>query len=268
MKTLKASTLNFLLLIIVCCTVIPFIYMIIMSFNVTYNEYSIGLSFDSLTLDNYKAIFKNDAFIRYFFNSSFIATSGVILSVTFSSLAGYAFAKLEFKGNESIFLFMLLTLIIPSQVTMIPLYIIMKNLGWINTYWALILPIPSAFGVFLMRQSILGIPKELIDSAKIDGLSDLKIFFQIVLPLIKSSIIALSIFTFIGAWNEFLWPLVVTSGDAMKTLTVGMSTLSVQHQTNYGLVMAGTTITFLPSFIFYVLLQKKFQQGIALSGMK
>ncbi|KMT22095.1 carbohydrate ABC transporter permease [Clostridium cylindrosporum] len=266
MKTLKSAISNFLLIIIASCMVIPFIYMLLISFNVTYNEYNI--SFTSLTLENYKTILQDSTFLRYFINSSFIAVSGVILNVTFSSLAAYSFAKLDFKGNESIFFFMIMTLIIPSQVTMIPLYIIMKNLGLLNTYWALILPLPTAFGVFLMRQSILNIPRELIESARIDGLSEFKIFLYIVLPLIKPSIVALSIFTFIGAWNEFLWPLVATSGDDMKTLTVGMSTLGVQHHTNYGLVMAGATLTFLPAFIFYVLLQKKFQQGVTLSGMK
>ncbi|MEF9951909.1 MAG: carbohydrate ABC transporter permease [Clostridium sp.] len=267
MRTLKSFISNFLLIIVAVCMVIPFIYMIVTSFNVTYNEYSFSFSLSSMTLDNYKTILQDDAFLRYFINSSIVAVSGVVLAVTFSSLAGYAFAKLEFKGNESLFFFMVMTLIIPSQVTMIPLFLIMKYLGLINTYWALILPLPTAFGVFLMRQSIINIPKELIDSAKLDGLSDFKIFINIILPLIKPSIIALSIFTFIGAWNEFLWPLIVTDGD-MKTLTVGMSSLGAQFNTNYGLVMAGATLTFLPSFIFYVILQKKFQQGITLSGMK
>ncbi len=146
---------------------------------------------------------------------------------------------MDFKGSDKLFLFMIMTLIIPSQVTMIPLYIIMKHLGWINSYLALIMPIPTAFGVFIMRQAILGVPKELLESAKIDGCSDFRILIQIVLPLIKPALITLAIFTFMGAWNEFMWPLIATTKDAMRTLTVGLSTLKTFQITNYGQMMAG-----------------------------
>ncbi|WP_035289468.1 carbohydrate ABC transporter permease [Clostridium sp. KNHs214] len=268
MKTLKNIICNFILLVIASCMLVPFIYMLIMSFKVTYTAYNFNLSLADVTLQNYITIFKDNNFMHYFFNSMFIALSGVILTVIFSSLAGYAFAKMDFAGNNKLFFFMIITLIIPSQVTMIPLYIIMKNLGWIDSYFALILPIPTAFGVFLMRQAILNIPKELLESAKIDGCSDIRIFFQIVLPLIKPAIITLSIFTFVGAWNEFLWPLIITTDDTVRTLTVGLSTLGAQYTVNYGLIMAGATITFIPSFIFYLILQNKFVEGVTLSGMK
>lgn len=268
MKTLKNIICNFILLVIASCMLVPFIYMLIMSFKVTYTAYNFNLSLADVTLQNYITIFKDNNFMHYFFNSMFIALSGVILTVIFSSLAGYAFAKIDFAGNNKLFFFMIITLIIPSQVTMIPLYIIMKNLGWIDSYFALILPIPTAFGVFLMRQAILNIPKELLESAKIDGCSDIRIFFQIVLPLIKPAIITLSIFTFVGAWNEFLWPLIITTDDTVRTLTVGLSTLGAQYTVNYGLIMAGATITFIPSFIFYLILQNKFVEGVTLSGMK
>ncbi|MEG0371498.1 MAG: carbohydrate ABC transporter permease, partial [Clostridium sp.] len=189
MKIFKNSISNFLLIILASCMLIPFIYMIFTSFTISYNQYAPNFSLSSLTLDNYKKILQDDSFLRYFFNSSFIAFSGVVLNVSFSALAGYSFAKLDFKGREPLFLFMILTLIIPSQVVMIPLFLIMKSIGWLNSYWALILPLPTAFGVFIMRQSILNIPKELIDSAKIDGFSDFKIFLHIILPLIKPSIV-------------------------------------------------------------------------------
>lgn len=268
MKSLKRSIGNMILLIISGCMILPFIYMIITSFKVTYVGYKLDFSLTGLTIKNYIAIFKDNHFFRYFLNSTFVSISGVILAVSFSSLAGYAFAKMDFKGNDNIFLFMIVTLIIPSQVIMIPLYIIMRNLGWMNSYLALILPIPTAFGVFLTRQAILSIPRDLLESAKIDGCSDIRIFFQIVLPLIKPAIITLSIFTFIGAWNEFLWPLIVTTDDSMRTLTVGLSTLGAHYTINYGLIMAGATITFLPSFIFYLVLQNKFVEGVTLSGIK
>lgn len=268
MKSIKRIIGNIVLLMIASCMIVPFLYMIITSFKVTYTAYNFDFSFSNITLKNYIQIFREKSFMHYFFNSMFISLSGVILNVLFSSLAGFSFAKKNFRGNEKLFFYMIMTLIIPSQVTMIPLYIIMRTLGWINTYYALILPIPTALGVFMMRQAIINVPNELMDAARIDGCSDLRIFFQIILPLIKPTIVALTIFTFIGAWNEFLWPLIMTMDDSVRTLTVGLSTLQNQYTVNYGLVMAGATLTFMPSFIFYLILQKQFVKGVTLSGMK
>jgi len=256
------------LLLIACIMVVPFLYMFLTSLKVTYSAYNFKFSLDELTLANYVQIIEEKEFIKYFLNSTIIAVSGVIISVVFSSLAGFAFAQKQFYGKEHIFLFMLATLIIPSTVTMLPLYIIMRQLDWLNTFYALILPIPTAMGVFLMRQAMLGIPRELIEAARIDGCSDLRIFIQIVLPLVKPAIITLTIFTFIGAWNEFLWPLIATTDGTVRTLTVGLSTMRSQYTVNYGLVMAGATLTFLPSFIIYMVLQSKFIEGVTLSGVK
>lgn len=268
MKLCRKIISDVSLMCIACISLIPFLYMIIISLKVTYNAFDLDLSLSSFTLDNYINILKNESFLRYFLNTSIISFSGVALNLLFSILAAYSFAKMNFKGSDKLFLFMIMTLIIPSQVTMIPLYIIMKNLGWINTYWALILPIPTAFGVFIMRQAIINIPQELLESAKIDGCTDFRILFKIVLPLIKPASITLAIFTFMGAWNEFLWPLIVTTKDSMRTLTVGMATLQNQHISNYGSMMAGATLTFLPPFIFYLILQSKFVEGVSLSGIK
>lgn len=268
MKKIRNMFSNILLIFISGISLIPFLYMILMSLKVTYNSFSFDVSLSSLTLQNYIGIFKNENFSRYFLNTTIISFSGVILNLVFSTLAAYSFAKMKFRGSDKLFFFMVMTLIIPSQVTMIPLYIIMKTLGWINTYWALILPIPTAFGVFIMRQAILNVPKELLESAKIDGCSDFRILVQIVLPLVKPALITLAVFTFMGAWNEFLWPLIVTTKDSMRTLTVGMSTLQNQYITNYGSMMAAATLTFLPPFIFYTILQSKFVEGVSLSGIK
>lgn len=265
---MKKQLGRLILILISSFMIIPFLYMFMTSLRVTYTAYDFKFALDELTLKNYREIFYNTNFIIYFFNSLFISLSGVILNVIFSSMAGYAFAKLEFKGREKIFFFMLLTLIIPSQVTLLPLYVIMRHLGWLNTYQALILPLPTAVGVFIMRQSMLKIPRDLMDAARIDGCSEWRIFIEVVLPLIRPAIIALSIFTFIGAWNEFLWPLISTTSDSMRTLTVGMASMNAQYTVNYGLVMAGATMTFLPSFIFYILLQRQFEEGVALSGLK
>jgi len=265
---MKKQLGRLVLILIASFMIIPFLYMFMTSLRVTYTAYNFKFVLDDLTLKNYREIFYNTSFIIYFLNSLFISLSGVLLTVVFSSMAGYAFAKLEFRGREKIFFFMLMTLIIPSQVTLLPLYVIMRHLGWLNTYMALILPLPTAVGVFIMRQSILKVPRDLMDAARIDGCSEFRIFMEVVLPLIKPAIIALSIFTFIGAWNEFLWPLIATTSNSMRTLTVGMASMNAQYSVNYGLVMAGATMTFLPSFIFYILLQKQFEEGVALSGLK
>ncbi|MGB6127834.1 MAG: carbohydrate ABC transporter permease [Psychrilyobacter sp.] len=265
---MKKQLGRLVLILIASFMIIPFLYMFMTSLRVTYTAYNFKFALDDLTLKNYREIFYNTSFIIYFLNSLFISLSGVLLTVVFSSMAGYAFAKLEFRGREKIFFFMLMTLIIPSQVTLLPLYVIMRQLGWLNTYMALILPLPTAVGVFIMRQSILKVPRDLMDAARIDGCSEFRIFIEVVLPLIKPAIIALSIFTFIGAWNEFLWPLIATTSNSMRTLTVGMASMNAQYSVNYGLVMAGATMTFLPSFIFYILLQKQFEEGVALSGLK
>lgn len=268
MKFLLRGLGHFVLLMVILIMVVPFIYMVVTSFKVTYTAYNFDLSLSNWTIANYVQILSEGSFFKFFINSTIVSVLGVLLAVTFSVLAGYAFAHLEFKNKQELFFYMILTLIIPSQVTMIPLYIIMRSLNWLNTFYALILPIPTAIGVFIIRQAMLDIPKDLIESAKIDGASELRILVQIVLPLIKSAVVALSIFTFVGAWNEFLWPLIATSDESVRTLTVGLSTLKARHTVNYGLVMAGATVTFLPSFIIYILLQNKFVEGITLSGIK
>ncbi len=197
-----------------------------------------------------------------------VAVVGVILTLTVCSLAGFAFAKMDFKGNDKWFLFLVLTMVVPSEVIVVPLFLIVKNLGWLNTFRALILPLPTAFGVFIMRQAILDIPRDLIDAAKIDGCGNFKVFVRVVLPLIKSSLLALSIFTFVGAWNNFLWPLVACTKQEMKTLPLALSMMKTQYNTDVGLTMACAVINFLPPFIFYVFMQSKFKEGMTLSGMK
>ena len=149
-----------------------------------------------------------------------------------------------------------------------PLYLTIKNLGWLNTYQALILPLPTALGTFIMRQAILGVPDEVIDAAKIEGCSNLKILWKVILPLVKSSILTLAIFTFVGAWNNFLWPLIVSTKNEMKTLPLILSATKTQFEPNIGLTMACAAVNFLPPFIFYILLQRKFKEGVVLSGMK
>ena len=264
----KCIIINFCLLCIILMSIFPFLYMFLMSFKSTINAYDFDFSLDKLSLMQYQKIFQLDNFENYIFNSVFVAVVGVILTLTVCSLAGFAFAKMDFKGNDKWFLFLVLTMVVPSEVIVVPLFLIVKNLGWLNTFRALILPLPTAFGVFIMRQAILDIPRDLIDAAKIDGCGNFKVFVRVVLPLIKSSLLALSIFTFVGAWNNFLWPLVACTKQEMKTLPLALSMMKTQYNTDVGLTMACAVINFLPPFIFYVFMQSKFKEGMNLSGMK
>ena len=264
----KCIIINFCLLCIILMSIFPFLYMFLMSFKSTINAYDFDFSLDKLSLMQYQKIFQLDNFENYIFNSVFVAVVGVILTLTVCSLAGFAFAKMDFKGNDKWFLFLVLTMVVPSEVIVVPLFLIVKNLGWLNTFRALILPLPTAFGVFIMRQAILDIPRDLIDAAKIDGCGNFKVFVRVVLPLIKSSLLALSIFTFVGAWNNFLWPLVACTKQEMKTLPLALSMMKTQYNTDVGLTMACAVINFLPPVIFYVFMQGTFKEGMTLSGMK
>ncbi len=263
------SILSGLVLIgIIIASIFPFLYMFLMSFKSTINAHDLDFSLESSSLMQYQKIFALDDFGRYIFNSVFVAVAGVILTVGVCSLAGYAFAKMDFKGNDKIFLFLIMTMLVPTEVIVIPLFLITKGLGWLNTYRALILPLPTAFGVFIMRQAILDVPEDLVDAARIDGCGDLRIFFKVILPLIRSSVLALSIFTFVGAWNNFLWPLVASTKTEMKTLPLALSMMKTQFNTDVGLTMACAVINFLPPFVFYVFVQGRFKEGMTLSGMK
>ena len=261
-KVINKIFIYIFMLIIIFISVIPFVYMVMMSFKSTTNAYDFDFSLEKLTLMQYQKIFSLANFPNYVFNSVFVAVVGVILTVTVCSLAGYAFAKMDFKGNDKLFIFLIMTMVVPSEVIIIPLFLIIKNLGWLNTFKALILPLPTAFGVFIMRQAILDIPDDLINAAKIDGCGRLRIFFKVVLPMVKSSIIALSIFTFVGAWNNFLWPMVSCSKQEMKTLPLALGMMKTLYNTDVGLTMACAVINFLPPFIFYVFMQSKFKEGM------
>ncbi len=267
-KIINSVLLNILLVLIVVLTIVPFIYMALTSLRHTY---ALDFSFSLRTMDfkNYVTIFKNYSFFTYLFNSIIVVGGAVIFNIIFSSLAGYSFAKKKFPGKEFIFWIFLATMMIPAQVTLIPMFLIMKKVHLLNTSLALILPLLDAFGVFLCRQFMSeGLPDELIEAAKIDGCKEMSIFINIVIPLAKPVLIALAIFTFITSWNDFIRPLIFITDETKQTLTLALSTLQGNFGTNYGLVMAGATMTFLPPFLFYAFMQKQFVEGIALSGIK
>jgi multiple sugar transport system permease protein len=220
---------------------------------------------------------------RWFANSAFVAITVTVLQTFFNALAAYTFAKRRFPGRDVIFLLFLATMMVPGQVTLIPSYIIIKHIplfggndifgnggsGWIDSYWGLIMPgTVSAFGIFLLRQYMLTIPDDLLDAARIDGASEFRIFWSVVLPLCMPAIAANAIFTFQGAWEDFLWPLIIISSEDKYTAPVGLALFVVQNRTSWNLLFAGSVIATLPMIIVFMIFQRRFIQGIALTGVK
>jgi multiple sugar transport system permease protein len=222
------------------------------------------------TLDNYATLFEKLDFPLFFFNSLIVALFVVGGNLLFCSMLGYALAKLHFHGRDQIFMIVMATLMVPSTVTLVPLFVLMSSLGLVNSYPALILPFAAGpFGVFLMRQFMLGIPDDLLEAARIDGASELGIFFRVVFPISYAPLATLGILTFLASWNNFLWPLVVSSSEQMYTLPVAVATFAIgQNATDYGLLMAGSTILVLPVVLVFLALQRFFQPGIATTGLK
>ena len=225
---------------------------------------------ETATLDNFRELFARMDFPQFFTNSVVVATAVTIGNLLFCSMLGYVLAKSEFAGRALLFRLVLGTLMIPGMVTLVPLFVLVANMGLVNTYWGLILPfLAGPFGVFLMRQFILGIPDELIDAARVDGASELRIFLQVVMPLCKPPLATLAILTFLGSWNNFLWPLVVATSEDKYTLPVALALYSVgQNQTQYGLLLAGAVVIVVPVLIVFLALQRYFVQGIAMTGIK
>ena len=222
------------------------------------------------TLDNFRELFDRLDFPQFFTNSAVVAIAVTIGNLVFSSMLGYVLAKSEFAGKKLLFRLVLGTLMIPGMVTLVPLFVLVANMGLVNTYFGLILPFLAApFGVFLMRQFFLGIPDELIDAARVDGASEARIFVQVVIPLAKPALATLAILTFLGSWNNFLWPLVVATTEDKYTLPVALALYSTgQNQTDYGLLLAGAVVVVVPVLIVFLILQRYFVQGVAMTGIK
>jgi multiple sugar transport system permease protein len=222
------------------------------------------------TLDNYRQLFDKASFLRYFLNSSLVAVCVTTGNLVFCSMVGYALAKLTFAGKRLVFALVMGTLLLPGMVTFVPLFVLVANLGLVDSYPGLILPfLVTPFGVFLMRQFIVGLPDELLDAGRVDGASELRIFRQIVLPLCGPGLATLGILTFLGSWNNFLWPLVVAQTQEHYTLPVALALFATgQNVTNYGLLLAGATVVVLPILIVFLTFQRRFIEGIATTGIK
>ena len=263
----SGGLINLALLGMVVVSLYPFVFMLLTSLTQK-RIMSASFDFSAMDLRNYQNLFSNFALLTYVKNSLIVVSCACFFNVVIASLAGYAFAKKHFPLKEAIFWLYLATLMMPGQVILIPVFTIMKGMGLLNTYPALFLVILDAFGVFLMRQFMEGIPDELLEAARIDGCGELGIFCRVVLPLSRPVVVSLVVFTFITSWNDFIWPLILVTQDKMKTLTLALSMLQSNYGTNYGLVMAGATMAFVFPFVLYCFLQKEFVEGIALSGIK
>lgn len=225
---------------------------------------------ETFTWENFSAWFGRLDIATYFVNSVVVALFTVLGTLLFCSMVGYALAKLEFAGKRIVFALVLVTLMVPGVVTFVPLFVVVSRLGLVSTYAALILPfLAGPLGVFLMRQFIQEIPDALLEAARIDGASEVRIFAGIIMPLCGPALATLAILTFLGSWNNFLWPLVVAQSEDMYTLPVALSLYSVgQNSTNYGVLLAGSVLVITPVLLLFVALQRYFTQGIAVTGIK
>lgn len=221
------------------------------------------------SLDNYRELFSSGGIARQILNSVLLSVGATLLSLTFNVSAGYAFAKLHFKGRDRVFRGLLGALVIPAQVTMMPLFLMLKEMGLVNTMPGALVPwLASVFGIFLVRQYALAIPDELIEAARLDGASEGRIFVSVILPLLKPVLVTLTVLTFLGAWNDFMWPLIVLTDRDLQTLPVALAGLSREHVQDTELMMAGAVITVLPVLALFLLLQRHYMQGLLMGSVK
>lgn len=270
-KICQSLALHIFLLLIAAFTMLPFFWMIGASFMPSGEASTFPPRFIPVhfTLEQYTQLFQRMNLSRYFFNSLILAISVSVVSLLVNSLAGFAFAKYHFRGRRPLFVFLLSSMIIPGQITMLPVFLLLNKLGLLNSYFGIIIPgMASIFGIFLINQYLKGIPDSLIEAAKIDGAGDFMIYWRIIIPLSAPILVTLALFTFMGTWNDFLWPLIVMSRADMYTLPVALANLLGEHALDPELMMAGSVITILPVIIVFLLLQKYYIRGIFIGGVK
>ncbi|MCZ0755457.1 carbohydrate ABC transporter permease [Anoxybacillus sp. J5B_2022] len=253
-------------------TMIPFLWALSSSFKTLEEIVSGTISFipKHFTFDNYKQIFiEQQLFPRWLFNSVIIAVTVTLLNLLFNSMAGYALARLQFPGKKPLFIIILAVLMIPAQVTMIPNYLILKQLGWLNSYQGMIVPtMINATFIFMMRQFFINFPKELEEAAALDGLSRIGTFFRIVLPLARPALAAQAIFVFMGSWNDFMRPLIILSDPELFTLPLGLNSFKGQYISYWNYIMAASMVFTLPVLVIYIFFNRYFIKGISFTGGK
>jgi multiple sugar transport system permease protein len=249
--------------------VFPFVWMIASSLKSASELYSLSLIPPNPSLANYREVLNETPFVRWFANSLLVAGITTASVAFFDSLVGYVLAKYRFPGRQLIFVVILSTLMVPTEMLVIPWYVLSINMGWTDSYWGIMFPgVISAFGIFLMRQFFLGVPDDLLDAARLDGFSEFRIFWKIALPLVKPALAALCIFTFLGNWNAYIWPLIVVRSEEMRTLPVGVAFFSSEAGSAFHLIMASAAMATIPVIIVFLIFQRQIIKGIALTGVK
>ncbi|PZR86415.1 MAG: sugar ABC transporter permease [Stutzerimonas stutzeri] len=247
----------------------PLLFMFSTSLKDSADIYDLRLIPAAPTLDNYKTVLSDGRFLRWFWNSLAIATIVTLSNVFFDSLVGYTLAKFQFRGRYLVFLAILSTLMIPTEMLVIPWYVMAKNFGWLDSYWGIMFPgMMTAFGTFLMKQFFETVPNDFLEAARVDGLNEFAIFWRIALPLVTPALSALAIFTFLSNWTAFIWPLIVTTSKELYTLPVGLASFAVESQIQWELIMTGAALATLPTLAVFLLLQRYIVRGVVLAGLK
>jgi len=260
-----------IMLIILLSVLYPFVWLVISSFKYEADiiKYPPSLFSDTYTFSQYIRVWDSIPLLKFLTNTIIFACGVTIISILFDSMAGYAFGRMKFKGKKPLFVAVLVTMMVPFQVVMIPLYIEIYKFGLLDTYAGIILPrATSAFGIYLMRSFFVSLPKDIEEAGRIDGFSEYRIYWSIMLPLCKPAILTLAIIHLMNNWNDLLYPLMLTSSTEMRTLSAGLAMFVGQKTIEYGPTLAATAISLLPLLVVYVFAQKYFVQGVAMSGLK
>ncbi len=268
---MKTLVINALLIVTAILTVIPLLWMISASFMPTGEAtlFPPRLLPSQPTFGHYHELFTRMNFGRTFANSMIIAVGITLFSLLLNSMAGYAFAKLRFSGRDRLFNALVAALVIPTQVGMLPLFLMLKSMHLVNSYWGVIFPsMATIFGIFLIRQFMLSVPDDLLDAARIDGASEFRIYWSVIMPLARPVLVTLAIFTFMSSWNDFMWPLIVLTDDAKYTLPVAVANLVGEHVQDTELMMASSVLTVLPVLILFLALQRHYIAGIMMGSVK
>lgn len=249
--------------------VMPIVYMLSASIKYPFEMYELNIIPKEPTFENYTYVLSDGRFLRWFANSFLIATLTTLSAVFFDALVGYALCKFQFRGRGLVFIAILSTLMIPTEMLVIPWYLMSKTFGWLDSYWGIMFPgVMTAFGTFLMKQFFETVPDDFLEAARIDGLNEFQIWWSVALPLVTPALSALAIFIFLGNWTAFLWPLIVTNSQELYTLPVGLTTFSVEQSVEWELIMTGAALATIPTLIVFLLFQRYIIRGVAMAGLK
>ncbi len=249
--------------------IMPFVFMISTSLKYPHEIYDLRLIPNEPTLENYIYVLADGRFFRWFLNSFLIAFATTASVLFFDSLVGYTLCKFKFRGRYIVFVAILSTLMIPTEMLVIPWYLMSQSLGWLDSYWGIMFPgIMTGFGTFLMKQFFESVPDDFLDAARIDGLNEFQIWWEVAMPLVTPALSALAIFVFLGNWTAFLWPLIVTNSTELYTIPVGLASFSVETQVQWELIMTGSSLATIPTLIVFLLFQRYIIRGVMLTGLK